>query len=374
MIITFIALYVAYASVILIWCILGAVLNPQKFLPMAIGSLVFVAFSYRLYVKLTNLHMMIINRVKTCVDNELKQSLIETLQDHESRDDKEAIDTINQTSAINTFKRELNNYMEVNNYTIVDEERVDLIIKGDAEAILQIISKNHGVNSSIALGILGMIAEDPYLILDSTFKLCQDLGINPDVNLYIAEGVLNKHYLKKTAKHYRVVRPMTKKLIQKIFPDFPVTALDKVHSIITEGSIPTMIDICDNLKIPTHLFKIGYAFSQNNKVELKEAINEFLDSICVVKTHKENMEKLFSLLQLVNDDNIHKLSLDLLEGVIPESMLHNIEIATVALKGRKSLIQNALLRSTNNFDSSSRNPEESKTKLANHLLSLKLLN
>ena len=56
MLLLFIGLYTAYISVILVWCILGAVLNPQKFLPMAVGAVVIIAFAIILYSKLKNIN------------------------------------------------------------------------------------------------------------------------------------------------------------------------------------------------------------------------------------------------------------------------------------------------------------------------------
>jgi len=44
MIILFVGIYTAYLSMILVWCILGAVLNPQKFLPFATGAVVIIGF------------------------------------------------------------------------------------------------------------------------------------------------------------------------------------------------------------------------------------------------------------------------------------------------------------------------------------------
>jgi hypothetical protein len=82
MILIFFAIYIAYGSVILIWCILGAVLNPQKFLPMAIGALVFIAFSYRLYSRLTDAHSYILSQANSEVDKGLKESLFETMRKH----------------------------------------------------------------------------------------------------------------------------------------------------------------------------------------------------------------------------------------------------------------------------------------------------
>lgn len=43
-ILIYIGIYTAYLSMVLVWCILGAVLNPQKFLPFATGSVVIIGF------------------------------------------------------------------------------------------------------------------------------------------------------------------------------------------------------------------------------------------------------------------------------------------------------------------------------------------
>lgn len=232
----FVAFYTAYISVVLVWCILGAVLNPQKFLPMAIGSLVFIAFSYRLRARLIDAHTEIIKNVYSSVDEELKLSLVDTMEKQKSKIEKTDVD-FNETSSVDTFQTELNEYMDVNNFILIDKPMIEEMVEGNIYPLLKIMSKNLGVNYDISLGILGMIIENPYTILNSVYRLSKELSISKEINLTIAEALLNKFYLKKTSKIYRIIRPVTKKLLRSIFPNFPVTAIDQMHTVVTEGEL-----------------------------------------------------------------------------------------------------------------------------------------
>ena len=267
----FVAFYTAYISVVLIWCILGAVLNPQKFLPMAIGSLVFIAFSYRLRARLIDAHNEIIKNVNSSVDEELKLSLVDTMEKQKTKIEKANVD-FDETSSVETFQNELNEYMDVNNFILIDKPMIEKMIDGNTHPLLKIISKNHGLNYNISLGILGMIIENPYTILNSVYRLSSELSVNNNLNLTIAEALLNKFYLKKTSKIYRVIRPATKKLVRSIFPNFPVTAIDQMHTVVTEGELDPLEYVCTNLGIPSHIFTMAKALSLGDNELLKQSI------------------------------------------------------------------------------------------------------
>ena len=52
----YMAIYNAYLILVLVWCMLGAILNPQKFLPAATGTLTFVVFVVARYTQLKKLN------------------------------------------------------------------------------------------------------------------------------------------------------------------------------------------------------------------------------------------------------------------------------------------------------------------------------
>jgi len=346
MIMIFFAIYVAYGSIILIWCILGAVLNPQKFLPMAIGSIVFIAFSYRLYSKLTDVHNYVMNKVNTEVDIELKESLIETMKKHQKEKKVDADSSISTT--IDSFHESINNYLMTNNYAIIDSQTINKIIDGEITPLLHLISQNHGVSNNVALGILGMILENPYTILDSVHKLSDELNVNVDLNLFLTEALLNKHYLKKTAKHYRVIRPVTKKLIQVIFPNFPVIALDQMHTVITEGDLTPIENICHWLNIPSELVFIAIDLMNEDHDSLRKSVCQFKDYIC--KNNGIN-SLLFDHLEMLR--NAHtEYPIDQLKDLVDSTHINRsflLQFPIAVFKGNKSFIKNTIIGTADEF-------------------------
>jgi hypothetical protein len=72
MLIFYIAVYAFYIGVVLVWSILGAVLNPEKFLPTASGAIVIAGAAYILYTRLKNVNKTLTELVLSTVNEHLR--------------------------------------------------------------------------------------------------------------------------------------------------------------------------------------------------------------------------------------------------------------------------------------------------------------
>jgi hypothetical protein len=80
MLIFYIAVYAFYIGVVLDWSILGAVLNPEKFLPTASGAIVIAGAAYILYTRLKNVNKTLKELVLSTVNEHLRIAMFETIQ------------------------------------------------------------------------------------------------------------------------------------------------------------------------------------------------------------------------------------------------------------------------------------------------------
>jgi len=140
MLLLFLGLYVAYLSVICIWSILGAVLNPEKFLPIAAGAVVILGVIIFLYARLTRINKILNDVVNGTVNEELRISLFEMLQKQNSTLG-DIMSVTNNLPQI-MFHRGVNIFMIANNHQSVERSLTDEILQGNASAISNLLHKN----------------------------------------------------------------------------------------------------------------------------------------------------------------------------------------------------------------------------------------
>jgi hypothetical protein len=84
MLLFYIAVYIFYFGIVIVWSILGAVLNPEKFLPTASGALVIAGAAFLLYTRLKNADKTLTELVLSVVNEHLKTAMFETIQKQNS--------------------------------------------------------------------------------------------------------------------------------------------------------------------------------------------------------------------------------------------------------------------------------------------------
>ena len=178
------AIYVAYFSVAMLWCILGAILSPEKFLPLASGAGVMIACIVYFYISLSKLNKHLTEVVGKIVDDQLKVSIVENINKNPTVNE-----IINQAEnlKLNAFEKILNCYMKVRNLQSIDRDVWNEIMKGNGRALIHLINVNFGVDYTISLGLLGVLRNDPILALDCVYKLSEKLNLDPELNVSIME-------------------------------------------------------------------------------------------------------------------------------------------------------------------------------------------
>jgi sensor domain CHASE-containing protein len=133
-------MYVAYLTEIMIWCILGAVLNPEKFLPFAVGSVVIVAFVVLLWTRVKKVDSSLKNVINGTIDTELKVSLSDTIRMEQLKFLKQRNPPVEQSTRVQ-FTRFMTSYMTNNSYPAITGEECNRILDGDVDLLLQIMTK-----------------------------------------------------------------------------------------------------------------------------------------------------------------------------------------------------------------------------------------
>lgn len=126
---------------------LGAVLNPEKFLPIATGTLAIAVTAFIIYSKLKNIDKTLKELISSLVDDQLKVSMLETIQKQNS-DLANVVQHIDEAPQM-IFNKAINNYMSMNNQPKADRTLTDRIMEGDAGAIATLMNSNCGIDPSI---------------------------------------------------------------------------------------------------------------------------------------------------------------------------------------------------------------------------------
>ena len=231
----FFAMYTAYLSVILIWCILGAVLNPEQFLPIAAGSLVIIGFALSMIKKLKSLHKKLKEIISEIVTEQLKTSLVETLE-KQNADFSKLLEQPVKKAMQGVFFKSFNSVMDTINIPRVDKITSDEIIEGNGGTVARIFNKNFGIDYHICLGIVGLLNEDSSLIIESVINLSKKLELNDDINILIAHIAISQSSFGKSdqSKLQGDVMVAFKNFFRKAFPKFPLEAIDRVLKVVLE--------------------------------------------------------------------------------------------------------------------------------------------
>jgi len=272
--VVFLSLYTAYFSVILVWCVLGAVLNPQKFLPMAVGAVVVIGFSVLLYVTLKKINKSLQGMVGNTVDSELKSSLVQTVKKEISKITHLRNPPVEDHTRIQ-FHRALNSYMEKNDYPLVAKKTTDSVLDGDMGALInKIMNKNCGIDKNIGLGLVGWLKQDEIIIMDSIHKLADELGQDTNLNDVLAEIALDKYNPDSVGinRAQGTIILSLKKLFRKAFPQFPLETLSGLLQVVSEGDPRPLKPILDKLNIPSPLFNMSIGFVTDDKEMIQKSV------------------------------------------------------------------------------------------------------
>ena len=296
MIFIFIAIYTAYISMILVWWILGAVLNPQKFLPFSTGAIVIIGFWGMIYSKLKQID----ETLKEVISTTLNDGLINSIS---SNFEKEKVKLMNlmlkpvTSITQKMFYESISSLMKNNNLPQIEKDVTDKILEGDITEIALVFNKALGVDKNISLGLVGLLLKDQTMIMNSIYHLSNDNKFNLEMCMIIAEIVFNSYdpSLSGINEVDSSVILTVKKLFSKLVPEFPLDAIDIILQIILEADPRPLGGLWRKLKIPTNFFEILLDLSLNN--------NAAKDSLCkfaienVLHEYKDLFLSLYSIIK-----------------------------------------------------------------------------
>ena len=366
----FIGIYTAYISVILVWCILGAVLNPQKFLPMAVGAVVIIVFAILLYTQIKNVNKGLEKMVGDSVDTELKMSLMETMRKEHAKNMLLQNPPIEDNTRAQ-FYRALNSYMVKNNYPPVDRGTTDSILDGNMGACINMMYRNCGIDNNIGLGLIGWLKQDPGILIDSVMKIAAELGQDISLNATLAEISLDTYNPDSVGVNQAqgTIILSLKKLFRKSFPQFPIEMLDGLLQIVSEGDPRPLESILKKLDIPSPLFQMSIGFVMNNDELIQKSIKALTGHI-----FPQHYKDMFDSWYTIFKGNPKAGLFDLAEKVnVPHEFL--IQFIVAVSKQDNSLIRYVLSTSVDQIFDAVREqgvniPEDNAKMLKNYLLAI----
>ena len=272
-IIFYVALYIGYFSIILIWSILGAILNPEKFLPIATGAAVIIGFLLLMYSKLSNLNKSLLEVVSLTINDQLHFSFLETFGVNKS-DLSKGLDEVDSLPKV-LFNKATNAYMSANDHPQVERAITDQILDGNVGALATILHKHLGIDYAVCLALIGALKNDPVIIWDSVHRLSEQFGLDPVLNVTLTELVLDQFKSdissKKKKLSHEVVQAI-KKLIRHFFPEFPWEVIDWVIQFVTQRDPAVFKGIFRNFNISPELIDFFIAISSQDSKKIYTAL------------------------------------------------------------------------------------------------------
>jgi hypothetical protein len=185
----------------------------------------------------------------------------------------------------------------------IGRDLTDKILKGNAGAIATLMNRFYGIDNNIALGLVGTLKNDPVIILDSIYKISEQLGLDPELNVTIAEIVFeqfNSSSINGNEMSGTAIRNI-KKLISHFFPQFPIEIIDEALKMVMKMEIKPLIKICKDSKISLDSFNILNLYKENNSKNMKTIFCKMLKNC-----FHPSISDLFSILKQLRhyDSNI----------------------------------------------------------------------
>jgi hypothetical protein len=276
----FSGLYAAYLTIICIWAVLGAILNPENFLPIATAAVVIVVAIVFLYTKLNLVYNTLKDIVYKKLDSQMKLTLIDKIQKESSSITSllESFETIPKRD----FFKKLDSFMKKNKFPPVTKDQVSSIIGGNIEMIANIMHKNWGIDYKIAWGLVGLLANDPIIILNSIYKISNELKFDTQSNIYLAELALssigNESFENENISKSAIIMIM-KQFLQSKNPEFPCSILDDIFEIVLHHNPRSLLPVWAKLGIKRELFDLICAYLENNDALIQEWVADLFKKI-----------------------------------------------------------------------------------------------
>ena len=228
--------YIAYIGTVLLWCILGAILNPQTFLPLASGAAVIIGYVLYFYNIMTNIEKALDNIVGKVIEEQLQTNIVNSLTNNKII--SKITDTVDELPQV-TFNASVNAFMTVNSMKTLERKVTDEILNGNVEYLVNTLGSNFGISPEISKGVVGAYLDDPLIISDSVKLFAKKVGIRGD---YVSDVVdlLYFHFTNKNKDKKEMTKHtvrIIKNIIQGLLPDFNIDLIDVVIKVLHENDL-----------------------------------------------------------------------------------------------------------------------------------------
>jgi hypothetical protein len=230
-----------------------------------------------LYTRLSDVYKTLKEVVFSKLDEQMKESLIETIQ-KENSNIGEILESLETLPKMNLY-RKLNYFMNANKFPSVDKSLVNEVLNGNLGAVVDIMHRNWGINYNVAVGLAGLLKKDPVVILNSFVKSGTDSWMDPQISFKLGELALFK-FLPESPDEVNISTStitLIKNLMMYRSPRFPTNILDEFFEIVLKGSPRPLKEIWMKLGMKRELINLIGALKDENEGYIQQYIGELVD-------------------------------------------------------------------------------------------------
>ena len=174
----FVVFTLAYAGLLLVWALLGAVVNPYKYLPYAAGAGTLVFATFHRYSKLHKLREQATKRIHAQIQTKLERQLEQRVRAYRSDIAEKAVDNVDDTERF-LDRRSKAEFFKLVEATGLDRTAVNIQgLANGTNAAVNTIAAQLGVEPTIAMIIVSLARKNSDQLLDAAQELGPKLGLD----------------------------------------------------------------------------------------------------------------------------------------------------------------------------------------------------
>ncbi len=210
------ACMLGYFALVLCWCLLGAMLNPEAFLPYATAAASFIAFAIGKYKRLSNFRSEVTEIVSNFVLRNIKHMISQSniaglgmdvesvVNDAVSGNLKSAVLSM-AASKMRALLYKTPMLGELANKLNIDPETLALLVSGDKEVVFK-LGRQWGIDEAIMRLFVGLGRSDEIAVSQAICDLSTKQGVNIHPDLALAVLQLSSTQLEKAGQGTRGIK------------------------------------------------------------------------------------------------------------------------------------------------------------------------
>ncbi|CAI2386021.1 unnamed protein product [Moneuplotes crassus] len=338
----YIGMYVAYFGVVLLWCILGAILNPHTFLPLASAAGVIIGCAAYFATVLRKANSSLDEIVNKIIEEQLQIAIINSLNGNEviSKIVK-SVDNLPQTA----FHTALNSFMYLNNLEKVERSISDKILDGDIQSLTLMLESNFMIPAEVSKGIIGMLIDDPLLINSSIQSYAYKKRIKDPLLIDIVDFIyfITTTYHKNKSETSKKVSQIMMKMVEKISPSFNLEIIDFIVQMAFERRLDPLKKILEEEIVLPEVINIAIAIRDNDKAQVQTNLTKLAQRFFPTKLYH-----LFYALNNLTTKNIYDNDL-YLEDIFSVSPCISVELIFCLFNEDEETVRHTMLEGIQKF-------------------------